>query len=289
MPVYISVIMPVYNSERYLPFAIESILAQTFRDFEFIIVNDGSTDSSLEIIQRFQAQDSRIRILDLPHQGITKSLNSAINIAQGKYIARMDADDISMPERFEKQYQYMEAHPEIAVCGSGVLIIDEEGDVIKKDRVICSPEKIEKRHLSGKCSLKHPSVIIRADILRKVNGYNENLPYAQDYDLWLRIGEIGELENLPTPLIKFRRNSKSVSYSKKREQWEAACKAIDDASVRRGVTIQQPVYKEHSYYSFFKPRIYLYSTFYYLKTGSFLKAFKQFVKLLKSCFKRGLG
>ena len=279
--------MPVYNSERYLPIAIESILAQTFRDFEFIIVNDGSTDSSLEIIQRFQGMDPRIRILDLPHQGITKSLNSAIRLAQGKYIARMDTDDISMPERFEKQYQYMEAHPEIAVCGSGVLIIDEEGDVIKKDRVICSPEKIEKRHLSGKCSLKHPSVIIRADVLRKVNGYNEDLPYAQDFDLWLRIGEIGKLENLREPLIKYRRWADNISSRKKREQWEAACKAIDDASLRRGVKLSYSPFKERPNYTFFKPRLYLKSTFYYLKTGSFWKAFKQFGKFLKSCFKRG--
>ena len=284
MTVSISVIMPVYNSERYLPIAIEAILAQTFRDFEFIIVNDGSTDRSFEIIQRFQEKDSRIRILDLSHQGITKSLNSAMRIAQGKYIARMDADDISMPERFEKQYQYMEAHPEIAVCGAGALIIDEEGDVIRKDRVVCTHENIEKRHLSGKCSLKHPSVIIRADILRKVNGYNEELPYAQDFDLWFRIGEIGKLENLPNALIKFRRNSKSVSYLKKREQWESICKAIDDASVRRGVTIQRPAFKDNSSREFFKPRIYLNSTFYYLRTGSFSKAFKQFMKFVKSCF-----
>ena len=285
MTVSISVIMPVYNSERYLSIAIESILTQTFQDFDFIIVNDGSTDSSLEIIQRFQTEDSRIRILDLPHQGITKSLNSAIGMAQGKYIARMDADDISMPTRFEKQYQYMEAHPEIAVCGAGALIIDEDGDVIRKDRVVCTHENIEKRHLSGKCSLKHSSVIIRADILRKVNGYNEELPYAQDFDLWFRIGEIGKLENLPNALIKFRRNSKSVSYLKKREQWESICKAIDDASVRRGATIQRPAFKDNSCREFFKPRIYLNSTLYYLKTGSFLKAFKQFVKFVKSCFK----
>lgn len=268
-----------------MSFAIESILTQTFRDFEFIIVNDGSTDSSLEIIHRFQEKDSRITILDLPHQGITKSLNSAIGIVQGKYIARMDADDISMPARFEKQYQYMEAHPEIAVCGSGALIIDEDGDVIRKDRVVCSHENIEKRHLSGKCSLKHSSVIIRTDILRKVNGYNEELPYAQDFDLWFRIGEIGKLENLSNALIKFRRNPNSVSYLKKREQWESICKAIDDASVRRGVTIQRPAFKENSYHEFFKPRLYFESTFYYLTTGSFSKAFQQFVKLVKSCFK----
>ena len=285
MTVSISMIMPVYNSERYVSIAIESILTQTFQDFEFIIVNDGSTDSSLEVIQRFQVKDSRIRILDLPHQGITKSLNSAIRIAQGKYIARMDADDISMPERLEKQYHYMEAHPEIAVCGSGALIIDEDGDVIRKDRVVCTHENIEKRHLSGKCSLKHSSVIIRASILRKVNGYNEELPYAQDFDLWFRIGEIGKLVNLPNALIKFRRNPNSVSYLKKREQWESVCKAIDNASVRRGVTIQRPAFKENSHREFFKPRLYLESTFYYLTTGSFSKALKQFIKLVKFCFK----
>lgn len=278
--------MPVYNSERYLSIAIESILTQTFRDFEFIIVNDGSTDSSLEIIQRFQTQDPRIRIIDQTNQGITKSLNNAINLAQGKYIARMDADDISMPTRLEKQYQFMETHPEIAVCGSRALIIDEDGDAIRNDRVVCTHENIEKRHLLGKCSLKHPSVIIRTDILRKVNGYNEDLPYAQDFDLWLRIGEIGKLYNLPDVLIKYRRNSHSISYQKKREQWEAACKALDDATARRGIKFQYPTFKEKSYRVFFKPRIYLNSTLYYLKTGSFLKAFKQFVKLVKSYFNK---
>ena len=285
MTVSISVIMTAYNSERYLSFAIESILTQTFRDFEFIIVNDGSTDSSLEIIQRFQTQDPRIRIIDQTNQGITKSLNNAINLVQGKYIARMDADDISMPTRLEKQYQFMETHPEIAVCGSRALIIDEDGDAIRNDRVVCTHENIEKRHLLGKCSLKHPSVIIRTDILRKVNGYNEDLPYAQDFDLWLRIGEIGKLENLREPLIKYRRCSDSISSRKKREQWEAACKAIDDASVRRGIKLPYPPFKASSHHAFFKPRLYLNSTWYYIKAGSFQKAFKQFVKLVKSCFK----
>ncbi|MBR0237065.1 MAG: glycosyltransferase [Thermoguttaceae bacterium] len=285
MTVSISVIMPVYNSERYLSIAIESILAQTFKNFEFIIVNDGSTDSSLEIIQNYQAKDSRIRIIDQPNQGVTKSLNNAINLAQGKYIARMDADDISMPDRLAKQFQYLEAHPEIAVCGSGALIIDEDGDVIRIDRVVCTHENIEKRHLSGKCSMKHPSVIIRADVLRKVNGYNEELPYAQDFDLWLRIGEIGKLENLREPLIKYRRCRDSISSRKKREQWEAACKAIDDASIRRGIKLPYPPFKASSHHAFFKPRLYLKSTWYYIKTGSFQKALKQFVKLVKSCFK----
>lgn len=283
MTLSISVIMPVYNAQRYLSEAIESILTQTFRDFEFINVNDGSTDSSLEIIQRFQEKDSRIRIINQSNQGVTKSLNNAIHLAQGKYIARMDADDVSLPTRLEKQCQYMEAHPEIAVCGSRALIIDDNGDVIKKDRIFCTHEKIEHRHLAGKCSMKHPSVIIRADVLREVNGYNEELPYAQDFDLWLRIGEIGKIENLPDVLIKYRRNVDSISYMKKREQWESACKAIDDAAVRRGVNLPRPPFKAGSNHAS-KPRIYLHSTLYYLKTGSFLKAGKQFMKFVKSCF-----
>ncbi len=123
----VSVIMPVYNGERYLEAAVESILNQTFSDFEFIITDDGSTDTSLALLRRYANRDPRIRLISRPNTGYVKALIEAVPLAKGKYIARMDADDISLPERFERQVRFLEQNPDYAVVGSKVLLIDSDG------------------------------------------------------------------------------------------------------------------------------------------------------------------
>jgi len=201
----ISVIMSVYNGEKYLREAIESILNQTFADFEFIIVNDGSTDSSLEIIQSYH--DKRIRVIDNEENiGLTKSLNKAIKQAQGEYIARQDADDVSLPNRFEEQKKYFEQHPGTALLGTSIYIIDEDGKIIGKHMVLANPTK----RLVKVNPFNHGSTMFKSEIARELGGYNELFRYCQDYELWLRIAKYHEVRNQTQVLYKLRSHQGNI-------------------------------------------------------------------------------
>lgn len=202
----VNVIMSIYNGEKQLRESIESILNQTFTDFEFIIVNDGSTDGSLEIIESYI--DSRIQIIDNEENiGLTKSLNKAIKKARGKYIARQDADDISLPTRLELQHEYLEKHPEVALLGTGIYVINEMGDEIEKRIMHPNPKK---SLLNGNRFI-HGSVMFRKSVIDEIGAYNETLKYAQDYELWLRMSkEYDDLRNLTAPLYKLRMHRGSI-------------------------------------------------------------------------------
>jgi glycosyltransferase involved in cell wall biosynthesis len=201
----ISVIMPVYNGERYLRESIESILGQTFTDFEFIIINDASTDSSAKIMQSYD--DSRIRITNnSTNIGLTRSLNMALELAEGEYIARQDDDDISLPERFEKQIKYFEEQPETAVLGTSIYTIDEDGEIIGK-RVISAEPSRNSFHDSF---LIHGSTMYKKDIIRKLGGYNEIFRLSQDFDLWLRVAKHHQIRGIPETLYKLRYHQRSL-------------------------------------------------------------------------------
>lgn len=209
----ISVIMSVYNGEKYLREAIESILNQTFTDFEFIIVNDGSTDGSLEIIQSYD--DKRIKIINNEKNiGLTKSLNKALKVARGEYIARQDADDVSLPNRFEKQIKYLEKHPEVALLGTSVYLIDEKGKIIGKRMALAKPTFKE---LCKGNRFSHGSVMFEKAVITELGGYNELLRYVQDYELWLRIAKSYEIRNLTQVLYKWRFHSKRAGFMAKEE------------------------------------------------------------------------
>lgn len=208
----ISVIMSAYNSEKYLAEAIESILNQTFKDFEFIIINDGSTDNSLKIIRKYQKKDKRIKIMNNKNNlGLIKSLNKGLKIAKGKYIARMDADDISLPERFETQYGFLEKNNDIFLCGSGAIIIDKNGKEIALEKVPLYSEEIDKRLKKSNC-LIHPSIMFRNE---KKFFYREKAYYCEDYDLYLQmISQRRKIVNCPLPLLKYRITPDSISSTK---------------------------------------------------------------------------
>ena len=209
----ISVIMPVYNAEKYLKESIESILNQTFTDFGFLIVNDGSTDTSLEIIKSYD--DKRIRIINNEeNMGLTKSLNKAVKQAHGDYIARQDADDISLPNRLELQFEFLEKHPEVALLGTGVYVINENGDEIEKRIMHPNPKK----SLSKGNRFIHGSVMFRKSVIDELGAYNETLKYSQDYELWLRISKKYDVENLTAPLYKLRMHKGSILSRKVEEQ-----------------------------------------------------------------------
>ncbi|WP_150464416.1 glycosyltransferase family 2 protein [Francisella sp. XLW-1] len=206
----ISVVMPVYNAEKYISDAIESILNQTFIDFEFIIINDGSSDRSLEVIEEYKKIDSRIIVVSRENKGIVYSLNEGIALSRGKYIARMDADDISLPDRFINQVEFMDANPQIGVCGSW---IKKFGKNIKT--YVWKLEKDDKKLKSlllFSVPVAHPSVFIRKSILIQNNlRYRENYKDAEDYKLWVDLAEHTKFSNIPKVLLNYRVHRESIT------------------------------------------------------------------------------
>ena len=209
----VSIIMPVYNAEKYLREAIESSLNQTFTDFEFIIIYDPSFDNSLNIINSYG--DARIRIIENKKRtGLVKSLNKALRYAHGEYIARQDADDISLPNRLKLQLDFLEKHPDVALLGTGIYVIDENGDKIEKRIMHPNPKK---SLLKGNRFI-HGSVMFRKSAIDELGAYNELFKNSEDYELWLRLSQKYDVNNLILPLYKLRSHGSSISSSKIEEQ-----------------------------------------------------------------------
>lgn len=211
--------MSTYNGSAHLDRSIESILSQTFDDFEFIIVDDASTDSSREIIQSYAKSDDRIILLENEKNcGLAASLNRGINLAKGNYIARMDDDDIALPDRLQTQFDYMENHPEIALVSTKVLYIDSEGNPIQEyspplDSVILKWKMIYSS------PIRHPTVLWRKALVEPiVDGYNTSNRYAEDYEFFCKILRVSEVETLPIVLLHMRQRFDSVSFSKREQQ-----------------------------------------------------------------------
>lgn len=214
----ISVLMSVYNGADFLSLAIESILTQTFSDFEFIIVDDASTDATPDVIKQYAAKDARIRVItNEKNLGLTKSLNRGLAFAEGKYIARMDADDIALPERFMTQYWFMEEHPSLGALGSAVEVIGEKGRKIGERRLAISYEEIKAKMLFNNQFI-HSTLFFRADVLKTVGGYNEDFKKSQDYELMFRISDKYPVANLPEKLLQFRFHTNSLSWTSSQQQ-----------------------------------------------------------------------
>lgn len=199
----VSVVMAVYNGERYLSAAIESVLSQTFTDFEFIIINDGSTDGTLAILESYD--DARIVLANNQENiGLSRSLNKALALAQSDYVARMDADDVALPHRFEKQFAFLEAHPEIGILGSHCRLIDLHGQVKGLYRAPENDLQIRWRSLIAN-PFWHPTVMIRRHVLVQTGlSYDRALQTSQDYDLWVRMLKSTRGANLKEPLLHYR-------------------------------------------------------------------------------------
>ena len=201
----VSIVMPVYNTAPFLEEAVNSILNQSFTDFEFIIIDDGSTDGSLDILRNFA--DKRIVLLSNgKNRGLVFTLHRGLKAARGRYIARMDADDISLSDRLSLQIDYMERHPEADLVASCVTLIDEAGDDIgvwRDDMEHVTPESV-RSFLPINNSLAHPTVLVKAEIIRSL-GYRAAQRDAEDYDLWLRWASAGySLHKMPHPLVRHR-------------------------------------------------------------------------------------
>ena len=209
----ITVLLPVYNCELYVKIAVDSILNQTFTDFEFLIIDDASTDSTVSILKKID--DSRIQLIEKPvNSGYTNSLNYGLELAKGKYIARMDGDDISYPERFAKQIAYLETHPEVIVCGTTYKIIGND----KRITLPINHEDIKIGLLWGNC-ISHPTVMIRKKILEDFSiQYDTSREPAEDYSIWVRLCSLGELHNLKEVLLDYRLYGNQVSRKRADEQ-----------------------------------------------------------------------
>jgi len=210
----VTVLMPVYNGERFLDQAIRSILNQTFTDFEFLIIDDGSTDASVKIVESYD--DRRIRFIQNDkNYGISATLNKGIEMARGNFIARMDADDLSYPERLEKQFAYMSEHSDCALLSTWARIVSESGEPIWTNRW-------KSRHyyynLVFRCIIYHSSVMYRRDAVIAVDKYT--LEYSEDYELWNRMARHFKIANLEETLLDYRLTEASLSRKTKREEYE---------------------------------------------------------------------
>jgi glycosyltransferase involved in cell wall biosynthesis len=229
----VSVILAAYNAEHYLREAIASILNQTFTDFEFIIIDDGSTDRTKAIIESIN--DPRIKLISRANKGLTPSLNEALQLAQGEFIARMDADDLSTPRRFELQLSYLREHPEVVLLGGAYDLIDDAGRYLTTITPPGDDATLQEHALSGRTPICHPLAMMRRDAMLKVGGYDETFKVAQDLDLWLKLGEVGKLAAVKEVLLQYRQHEESVSEKKQELQVANMKRACESAYARRGI------------------------------------------------------
>lgn len=212
----VSVVMAAYNAAEFLRQAIDSILRQTFGDFEFIIVDDGSADDTAAIVRSYA--DPRIRLVQNQRNlGLARALNMGIDAARGEYIARMDADDESLPTRFEEQVRFLDAHPEIGLCGTQ---IETMGARVERWIFECEPKRL-KAHLLFSTSMSHPSVMFRRSVA-EAHGlrYDPAYPLTQDYALWVCFSRVTDIANLPQVLVRYRLHGQSASSTKRAQQQE---------------------------------------------------------------------
>ena len=202
--------MPVFNADAFLTEAIESILSQTFRDFEFIIICDEPTDKTHEIIERYQKIDDRIKVIFQKRKGLVSSLNQALKLAKGEYIARMDADDISHPQRFEKQIEFLEKNSDIDLCGAWANFIGNNREISSVFKPANSPNLI-KWDLHFFNAIAHPTVVMRKTFFEKNGQYLDSDIHCEDYALWVRAMNTSKMCNLPLILVDLRHHELNVT------------------------------------------------------------------------------
>lgn len=210
----ISVLLPVFNGDKYISEAVDSILNQTFHDFEFIIINDGSTDHTSDILKIYESQDDRIRLISRENKGLIASLNEGIHIASGKWLARMDADDIAMPNRLERQLYCIE-QSRADVAGTWVKYFGMGNPIIWRGY---QSDPAIKAELLFKCPFVHPSIMMRTSLAKKLK-YDPASEKAEDYDLWVRAALHGsKMINIPEVLLQYRRHTSQVSIMSSHKQ-----------------------------------------------------------------------
>lgn len=218
----VSIILPTYNGARYIKRAVESVRAQTFEDWELVVVDDGSTDGTHTIVTDIASLDSRIKYeRNAANLGIQKTLNRGLALASGRYIARIDDDDAwSDAGKLASQVAYLESHPDAVLVGTGARIVDEAGKEIRRYFFPETDAAIRQSMLAKNC-FAHASVVFRTDAVRAVGGYGESqdVRHVEDHDLWLRLGSRGEFANLPSISVTLTARKDSLSSRNRREQF----------------------------------------------------------------------
>ncbi len=231
----VSVVMVVCNVERFLAESIESVLGQTFRDFEFIILDFGSTDNTKSIVAGYAAKDSRIKLSEIPHCGLAEARNAVSFLAQGRYIAVMDADDVSMPDRLKWEAAFMEEHPEIGIVGGAIQWIDGTGRPLRVDSRPVGDDEIQEALLHH-YPFCHSSLLMRRDAFARSGGYRPAFAPAEDYDLAIRMAEYCKCANLEQVVLQYRVHGTQLSLKKGRYQSLAKLAARASAVSRRSGT-----------------------------------------------------
>lgn len=233
----VSIVIPAYNAERYLEAALGSMLEQTFTDWEMICINDGSCDNTGQILQRFAVSDPRVRVYHQDNHGLTPTLNRGISLAQSPLIARMDADDIAMPDRLAKQLAFLSNHPNHVAVGGAILKIDTDSDRLGVDRLPTDHEDIETALLQRRTGLFHPTVLLRRAAVEAVGGYRAEHVAVEDHDLWLRLAQYGRLGNLADVLLCYRLHAGSTCWQRAATQRENMNTVLTQAYAARGLTM----------------------------------------------------
>jgi glycosyltransferase involved in cell wall biosynthesis len=212
----VSVVLPVRDAVATLQGALNSIVTQTFGHFELIVVDDGSTDGSAHVLTQARERDSRIRVVSNPGRGLTVAINHGVSLAQGRFIARQDADDVSMPDRLERQVECLSRREDVCAVGTATVIIDGAGEALGDFPVRIGAAAVRAGLTSARATPVHGSMMIRRESLAAVGGYRQAFLAAQDFDLWLRLLERSDIDNIDEPLYRWRLASGSV-YGAKRE------------------------------------------------------------------------
>lgn len=232
----VSVIMPVYNAERYLREAVGAILAQTERHFELIAVDDGSKDGSRALLETFARADSRVRVISRPNTGIVGALNDGLEVARGEFIARMDADDWVTPDRFAKQLAFLADHPACVCVGSFFNYMDADGALIKWNPRETDPAAVERALLSGDGgALIHPVIMARRGAIEQAGRYRVEAQWIEDLDLYLRLARLGELSNVSEVLLHYRYHTQSVNFTRNEGRHQRKLWVLEQAYAARGL------------------------------------------------------
>jgi glycosyltransferase involved in cell wall biosynthesis len=231
-PPTVSVVMSVYNGQRFLSEAVQSILGQSFSDFEFVIVDDGSTDKSSEILAQYMRRDDRIHVHRQTNKGRALSLNIGMELSKGRYVARMDADDVALPNRLAEQVDFMELHPEVGLLSGSYERISSDGRLMDMVRLPLRDDEIRSMMLQSN-AMCHPAVMMRKEVAIACGGYRKVFLDADDYDLWLRMSERIQLANLEQSILRYRVHSKQASIVNLRHQMLCVLAARTGAAFRK--------------------------------------------------------
>jgi glycosyltransferase involved in cell wall biosynthesis len=238
----VSVVMPVYNAGKYLHQSIDSVLAQTLHDFELICIDDGSTDGSPEVLQAYASRDARILVLQNERNlGVAVSRNTGMTVARGEYIAIQDADDVSLPQRLERQVAYLQATPAISVLGTAMLVVDEH-EVALRHWPAFETDVVLRCLLLVMNPLAHPSVVLRRRVIQEIGGYQKSMAAAEDYEILVRAAAVCKFANLPEVLVRYRQHSMQATYQNialRKSRAEISLRALDMLAKETKLTFRQ--------------------------------------------------